>query len=213
MQNPKEWYSETIGLKVVENLKQNNFDAEYANSKEDAVKRILALIGDSQTIGIGGSMTIGELGIANQLVKEGKEILDATVPGYTPEENMAIRRRQFSCDCFLCSSNAITLDGKLVNTDSTGNRVGAMAFGPKKVVIVAGVNKIVKNVESALERIEMYVAPINHKRLNRSTPCAQSGICEDCSSDVRLCNITTIIRKKPPRSNIHIIIVGDELGY
>lgn len=213
MQTPKQWYSEISGRKVVEKLKQNNFYAEYAATKKEAVQKAFVLIGDSRSIGAGGSMTIRELGIIEKLEKEGREILDATLPGHTPEENMEIRHKQFTCDCFLCSSNAITLDGKLVNTDSTGNRVGAMAFGPKKTVVIAGVNKIVKDLESAMDRIEMYVAPTNNKRMNRPTPCTQSGTCMDCSSDIRLCNITTIIKKNPPRSNIHIIIVGEELGY
>ncbi len=213
MQTPKQWHAETIGRRMVEVLKKNNFYAHYVASKEEAAQKALALVGESQSIGVGGSVTIRELGIIERLEQEGKEILDATVPGYSPEENIAIRHKQFISDCFLCSTNAITLDGKLVNTDSTGNRVGAMAFGPKKVVIVAGTNKIVKDMQAAMERIEMYVAPMNNRRMNRSTPCTQSGMCIDCSSDIRLCNITTIIKKQPPRSNINIIIVGEELGY
>lgn len=213
MQTPKQWYYETLGQNIVKKLKENKFEAYYVDSKNQAAKKVFELIGDSQIIGIGGSMTIRELKIVEQLEIDNREILDATLAGYTPEENMEIRRRQFSCDCFLCSTNAITLDGKLVNIDSTGNRVGAMAFGPKKVIIVAGINKVVKDFEAAINRIQMYVAPMNNKRMNRFTPCIESGICLDCSSDIRLCNVTTIISKRPPRSNINIVLVGEELGY
>lgn len=213
MKSPKKWHLEITGQKVAAKLRENNFEAEYIDSKEEALRKTFELIGRSKTIGIAGSMTIRDLGIPQKLKDDGKEILDATIPGYSPEENIKIRQRQFSCDCFLCSSNAITMDGKLVNTDSTGNRVGAMAFGPKKVVIVAGANKIVKDVEAAMNRIELYVAPTNNKRMNRPNPCTKTGICEDCSTETRLCNVTTIIKKKPPRSNIHILIVGEELGY
>lgn len=213
MKSPKNWHLEIMGQKVVKKLKENNFKAEYINSKEDAIQRTYELIGNSITIGVAGSMTIRDLGIIQKLKDDGKEILDATIPGYSPEENIKIRQRQFSCDCFLCSSNAITMEGILVNTDSTGNRVGAMAFGPKKIVIVAGANKIVKDIDAAINRIELCVAPMNNKRMNRPNPCTETGLCEDCSTETRLCNITTIIKKKPPRSNIHILIVGEELGY
>ncbi|MCR4440739.1 MAG: lactate utilization protein [Peptococcaceae bacterium] len=213
MQTPKQWYSEVVGRKVAEALRKNNFHAEYVATKEEARQRAFAIIGDSRSIGVGGSMTIRELGIIEQLEKEGREILDATLPGFKPEEDILIRHRQLTCDCFLCSTNAVTLDGKLVNVDSTGNRVGAMAFGPRKVVVIAGINKVVKDIEAALERIEMYVAPLNNKRMNKPNPCTQSGICQDCPNGTRICNITTIIRKNPPRSNINVLIVGEELGY
>ncbi len=153
MKTTKKWYYEIVGKKVVEKLKANNFKAEYVDSKEEALQKTLDLIDNSKTIGVAGSMTIRELGIIDKIKENKKDILDATLPGYTPEENIIIRQKQFSCDCFLCSSNAITMDGELVNTDSTGNRVGAMAFGPRKVVIVAGVNKIVKDIESAESKL------------------------------------------------------------
>ncbi|MCR4441537.1 MAG: lactate utilization protein [Peptococcaceae bacterium] len=213
MQTPKQWYCETVGQKVVEALRKNNFNADYAATKEEARQKVLSLVGDSRSIGIGGSVTIKELGVIEQLAKEGKEILDHTLPNLKPEESLAIRHKQLTCDCFLCSTNAVTLDGQLVNVDGTGNRVGAMGFGPGKVIVVAGINKAVKDLQAALERIETRAAPLNNKRLNRPNPCTQSGVCLDCASSTRICNITTIIRRKPPLTNINVIVVGEELGY
>lgn len=209
----KKWHKDTLGQKVVEALKKNNFKAEYAGTKEEARNKVLELVESSTSIGIGGSMTTIEAGLLDEFVKSGKIILDHAAAGLSPEEKLEIRRRQLTCDCFICSTNAVTLDGKLINVDGTGNRVSAMIFGPKKVVIVAGINKIAKDVDAAIERIELYAAPMNNKRLNIPNPCATTGICMDCSGSTRICNITTIIKKKPSQSDIHIIIVGEELGY
>lgn len=213
MQTPKQWYYETLGKKVVEALRKNNFHAEYVATKEEARQKVLSLAADSRSIGVGGSITIKELGVVEQLAAEGKEILDHALPGLKPEESLAIRHKQLTCDCFLSSTNAVTLDGQLVNVDGTGNRVGAMGFGPKKVIVVAGINKAVKDLQAALARIETIAAPLNNKRLNRANPCTKSGVCQDCSASTRICNITTIIRKKPPLTDINVIIVGEELGY
>lgn len=209
----KKWHKETLTQKVVEALKKNNFNAEYVETKEDAKKKVLELLENSMSIGIGGSATTTELGILDELEKRGKEVLNHGLASLSPEEKMEIRRRQLTCDCFICSTNAITMDGKLVNVDGTGNRVSAMIFGPKKVVIIAGINKITNDVDAALERIEMYAAPMNNKRLNFPNPCTKTGICMDCSASSRICNVTTIIRKKPSLSDISIIIVGEQLGY
>jgi len=209
----RKWHKETLAKKAVEALKKNNFNAEYVETKEDAKKKVLELLDNSISIGIGGSVTTNELGILKELEKKGKEVLNHGLASLSAEEKTEIRRRQLTCDCFICSTNAITLDGKLVNVDGTGNRVSAMIFGPKKVVIIAGINKITNDVDAALERIEMYAAPMNNKRLNLPNPCTKTGICMDCSASTRICNITTIIRKKPSLSDINIIIVGEELGY
>ena len=126
---------------------------------------------------------------------------------------MALRRAELTCDVFICGTNALTLDGKLVNVDGVGNRVAAMTFGPKQVIIVAGVNKIVRNVDEAERRIELLAAPLNNKRLNRPNPCTVAGICVDCQGPTRICNVTTILRKRPPATPMQILIVGEELGF
>lgn len=213
MATPKEWHAETLGLKVVEALLKNNFAAEYAATKDEARRRLLELIPQSGSVGIGGSVTLNQLNIFDDLSQRGNVLLNHTLPSLSPEEKMDIRRKQLTCDCFLTSANALTLDGKIVNVDGTGNRVAAMIFGPKQVIIVAGVNKIVKDVDAALERIEMLAAPLNNKRLGSQNPCTKTGICMDCEAKTRICNVTTILRKKPSLTNTTVLIVGEELGY
>jgi hypothetical protein len=182
-------------------------------TKEAAKQKILDLIEGSNSIGIVGSMTVVELGVLEEMEKDGKELLNHALATLSPDEKMAVRRKQLTCDCLICSTNAVTMDGKLVNVDGAGNRVSAMIFGPKKVIVVAGINKITKDIDAAMERIEMYAAPMNNKRLKYANPCIKAGICMDCTADTRICNVTTILRKKPMFTDINIIIVGEELGY
>ena len=133
-------------------------------------------------------------------------------PGLSPEEMRAIRRQHLLSDVFLSGTNAVTLDGKLVNVDATGNRVGAMLFGPEKVIIVVGINKIVGDVAEAENSVKLWASPPNNKRLGYPNPCAQTGVCVDCQGPTRICNITTIMHKKPRQTDVHVIVVGEELG-
>ena len=121
-------------------------------------------------------------------------------------------QKSFGADIFLTGTNAITEDGKLYNVDATGNRVGAMFIGPKKVIVVSGVNKIVGDMDAAEKRVKWWVAPQNAKRLNRKTPCVETGVCGDCSSPDRICNIYVTLGKKPARTDVVVILVGQELG-
>ncbi len=203
---------ESLGRKVVEALRKNNFQAEYLETKEKAAERLLELIPAQGTVGVGGSVTIAQLGVLDKLQARGNELLNHGSKDLTPEQAQEMRIRQQTCDCFLTSTNAVTLDGKLVNEDGTGNRVAAMIFGPSKVIVVAGTNKIVRDVDAALERIEMVEAPLNCMRLNYANPCVKTGYCIDCQSEDRICNVTTIIRKKPRRTDFTVLIVGEDLG-
>jgi hypothetical protein len=209
----KSWHDETLGAKAVAALVKNNFQATYCQTGQEAADKILALIPAEATVGAGGSWTVLQLGLLDTLEGRGNTVLTHGKPGLKPEEAMDIRRRQLTCDVFLTGSNALTLDGKLVNTDATGNRVGAMTFGPKKVIIVVGVNKIVRDVAEAEKRIKLYAAPINNKRLKRPNPCVQTGECMDCQAPTRICSITTIMSKKPVLTDIHVFVVGEELGF
>jgi len=209
----QEWQWETLGKKVVEALLKNNFKAEFLENKEKAAQRVLELVPAHGSVGQGGSVTINQLGVIEKLAARGNEILNHSAPGLTPEQATEVRQRQQTCDCFLCSTNAVTLDGKLINVDGTGNRVSAMIYGPGKVVIVVGANKIVRDVDAALERIEMTAAPLNNKRLNMPNPCTKNGLCLDCQAETRICNVTTIIRKRPRLTDMVVLVVGEELGY
>ncbi len=212
--NPlKIWRNETIGVKVVESLKKNNFQATYCSTGSEAVAEILKLIPSNATVGVGGSQAVAELGILDQLAAQGNIILNHNQPGLDATQKLAVRRQQLTCDVFLAGTNAVTMDGKLVNTDGTGNRVAAMIFGPKKVIVVVGMNKIVKDLAAAEQRIKSWAAPFNNKRLNTPNPCVKAGECQDCQGPTRICNVTTIIGKRPSLTDIHIFIVGEDLGF
>ena len=208
-----QWHNDVFGEKVVKALAKNNFQAYYVANRAEAVSKVLSLIPAGATIGVGGSWTLKELAIPDQLEKQGHEVFDHNRPGLTMEQSVALRHKELSCDVFISSTNAITLDGQLVNTDGSGNRVAAMSFAPKKVIVVVGVNKIVSDLDAAMERIELYAAPINNKRLNRPNPCTVTGICMDCQGPARICNITTILHKKPGAILFTVILVGETLGF
>jgi len=195
---------DTIGNRTVDALKKNRFKATYCQTVEDALAQLEKLIPPEATVGIGGSVTLQQLNVLTTLEARGKTVYNHSKPGLTPEEIMEIRRKQLTCDVFLTGTNAITQNGELVNTDGTGNRVAAMIFGPQKVIIVAGVNKIVKDLTEADERIKTIAAPLNNKRLKRPNPCVETGRCMDCQGSTRICNVTTILSKCPNTTNIEI---------
>jgi len=207
------WHKETLGKRVVQALKKNMFDAIYFSTREEAMAEVLKYIIPGITIGVGGSATISELGIPEKAESIGAKVLNHHKPGLSLEEMAEIRRRQLLSDVFLCSSNAITLDGYLVNVDRSGNRVAAMTFGPKKVLVVAGTNKIVQDERAAFERIRRIAAPLNNKRLNMKNPCVTTGVCCDCHGEDRLCRIYSVIKRKPMNNDITVILVGENLGY
>ena len=207
------WYNEKIGNKVVEALKKNNFDAIYFADKEEAVEYALGFVKEGMQVAFGGSMTLKELGLPKRVEEKGAYTLNHNAPGLSAEEKTDIRRQQLLSDVFFSSTNALTLDGYLVNVDGVGNRVAAMSFGPKKVVVITGINKITRDIESALDRVKLIAAPKNTKRLEKPNPCGKTGICMDCQGETRICNIYTVMKKKPTASDITVIIVGEILGY
>ena len=202
-------------FRSVEALKKRQFNAHYVKSQEEAGEMILKEIPPGATVGVGGSVTVRGMKVLETLKARGHKMLDHwEVPREPRDESFIVRRAQQTSDVFLASTNAVTLDGQLVNIDGAGNRVNALAFGPKKAIVVAGVNKIVADVESALRRIKEVAVPLNCKRLNINPPCMQAGKCVDCRVPQRTCRITTIIEWKPPFfSDYVVIVVGENLGY
>jgi hypothetical protein len=194
-------------------LESNGFESQFVPDGQSAVTAVMDMIPDGATVGIGGSTTLNQIGFFEAAKGRGMNLLNPFAQGITPEERNAVTRKIFSCDYFLCSTNAITEEGQLYNVDATGNRVGAMFFGPKKTVVVCGINKIVKDMEEARRRVWNLAAPMNAKRLARETPCAETGVCSDCNSPGRICNISVEIVKKPTRSDILILLVGEPLGF
>jgi len=172
---------------------------------------VLSLIPSDANVGIGGSVTLREINLIDALAARGNTVFQHW---QQPEERVStVMRKQLTSDIFLASSNAVTEDGKLVNIDKAGNRVAAMIFGPKKVVLVVGMNKIVKDVEEGIQRARNVAAPMNARRRGDKTPCATTGVCTDCDAPDRLCRVITIMEKKPSRSDISVILVGEELGF
>lgn len=199
--------------RTIENLKKNNMNGYFVEDEKEAIKKIEELLTEGYTVSVGGSMTLFETGVIELLRKGKYNFLDRYQEGLTPEDIKEMYRKSFSADAYLTSSNAITEDGALYNVDGRGNRVAAMIYGPDKVIIVAGVNKIVKDVDEAIERNRQWAAPANAKRLNKNTPCAKTGYCMDCNSEDRICNEYVLIRKQTDKERIHVIIVNKELGY
>jgi len=208
-----QWHNETRGKKVAEALEKNGFTAAYFPDRASAAAHLIGLVPDGASVGFGGSMTIKAMDIEQRLTQKGCTLFDHGKAGLTPEERTALRRKQLSAGVFLCSSNAVTMQGELVNVDGTGNRVAAMMFGPERVIVAVGTNKLVNTLEEAHARIKTVAAPVNNKRINTPNPCVQAGECMDCRSKSRICNLTTIIHRRPPLTDIHVLVIGEELGY
>ncbi|HQH43204.1 MAG TPA: lactate utilization protein [Syntrophorhabdaceae bacterium] len=209
----KKWHSEKIIFRTIKALESNFFKAEFFSNRDSLLTQILKDIKPGEKIGFGGSVTIRELGIVERLKEKDAIALDHWKEGLEPHEIAEIRMAQLTSDLFLTSANAITENGEIINIDGIGNRVNAMTFGPKKVIIVAGINKIVPDIEAAIDRIKRVAAPMNAKRLNLPLPCAETGHCHDCNSDKRICRIISILVKKPSQTDISVYLINEELGY
>ncbi|MBA3030519.1 MAG: lactate utilization protein [Desulfobacteraceae bacterium] len=185
---------ENLQETVVKALKSNRFDPVlYVETAEEAGKKALEMIPEDAKVGMGGSTSLMQTGLLEVLRKRGNMTMDKP-------------------DIYLTSSNAITLDGKLVNTDMTGNRVSSMIFGPKQVIVIAGMNKVVKDLHAAMDRIKNVITPHMAKSSGVRTPCATEGKCSDCKSPMRLCSVTTIIEAKPRVTQLSIILTGEDMG-
>jgi len=207
------WHTKALGEAACEALRKNGFDAKYVESGEKALALIETMIKPGMTVATGGSMTLHALGVHERATALGAKLLNHAAKDLSPEQKLAVMRAQLTADLFLSSSNAVTLDGELFNIDGNGNRVAALTFGPKKTVVVAGINKIVRNLDEARARCEIAASPMNNKRLGTANPCAKTGVCMDCKGDGRICKVYSIFRQKPRGSDFTVIIVGENLGY
>ena len=197
--------------KIAENLKKRGFDVEIFQTKEEAKDKLIMEVGTGKKVGIGGSMTIKELNVYEELKQKGNDVIwhwmaEAHLVGGVLKEAM-------TSDVYLTSSNALIENGSLLNIDGNGNRVAAMICGPKKVIMVCGKNKITSTYSEALNRIKTIACPKNAKRLKRDTPCAHTERCNDCSSPDRMCMVTSLIEMKPPLMEYKIYLVDEEMGY
>jgi L-lactate utilization protein LutB len=216
MDQPIENYNKMRLADLKTALESNNFDVYLAENKEAACKTVLEDIIpklNPQTISWGGSMTVIASGLYHQLRENPDlEVLD-TLDKKVPAEEMMERRRQaLLVDLFITGTNAITESGQLVNLDMTGNRIGALTFGPKWVILLVGRNKIVADLDEAMFRIKNYAAPVNSMRLDKKTPCVKTSYCQECKSPDRICNTWTITEKSFPKKRVKVVVINEDLG-
>jgi hypothetical protein len=207
------WLWEKWGERCIENLKKHEFDAHFVATPEDARELILNMVAGYESFGFAGSDTTRALGVIEVLKSKGKTIYDHWQQDLSKEEDLDIRLKQGRCECFFCSANAISLTGEVINVDGVGNRTNAMCFGPKKIVIVAGMNKVTPDLDSALNRVRDIAGPMRSKSLNIKTPCVETGICSDCNSPQRICRITVILQRRPLMSDVSVVLINEALGF
>lgn len=196
--------------KTLNNLKRNGFAVEYFPSKQSAAKWLAEQLPAKSVAAFGGSVTLSQIGLARLLADKDIDILDYWQ--VAPEQRREIFLSSLNADGYFCSANAIIEDGSYLNVDGAGNRTASTIYGPKKLYIVAGVNKIVKDIDEAYDRAKI-IAPLNCKRMSLSTPCAASGICQDCDSPARACRVF-VLTKRPARTvETTIVLINEDLGY
>jgi L-lactate utilization protein LutB len=217
MENPIENYWKNRLAELKDALTENNFEVFVAENTDEAKSIVLEKIIPEiapKSVSWGGSLTFVATGLYDILKNSNDfNILDTYDKTLSPEESLERRRQSLLVDLYITGSNAVTETGQLVNLDMFGNRVGALTFGPKNVIIFIGRNKIVPDLDEAMFRIKNYAAPVNTMRLDKKTPCAKTSFCADCKSPDRICNIWTITEKSFPKKRIRIILINKDLGF
>lgn len=200
---------------IIKNFKKRGIDGVYCESSADAVREICGMIPAGALVGLGGSETILESGLVDALRRMDIRLLDRYREGVGREEVNEMRHRGLAADVYIASSNAVTADGKLVNMDGTGNRVAAMIFGPGKVIVMAGMNKVAADVDAAIARVRNTAAPANSLRVGADTPCSHTGFCQDphCQPPHRICCQLVVTEAGMTPGRVTVVLVGESLGY
>lgn len=206
------WLGGKLGERCVKSLQKHGFDAHFVSTAGEARTLVMNLLAPFESFGFGGSSTTRALGLPESLKRMGKAVYDHWAP---PEKmtDLEVRLKQGRCDCFLCSANAVSATGEIVNVDGVGNRNNAMCFGCPKVVVIAGINKVTASLDSALARVREVAAPMRARSLGMETPCAETGRCTDCNAPQRICRITTILHRKPMMTDVSVVLVNEPLGF
>lgn len=199
------------GPAVAEAMKKRGFDAYYVSTAEEARAKALELIPEGSTVSWGGSVTIDQIGLKQAVIEGGYEVINRD-EAKTPEERTKFMRKGLTCDVFLMSANAVSEDGQMVNIDGNGNRVAALCFGPKEVIVIAGMNKVAGSLEEAYVRARRFAAPVNAQRFDFETPCSKTGMCADCLSPQCICS-QMVVTRRTSSGRIKVILVGDDLGF
>lgn len=197
--------------RAMDALAANNMDPYYVKTAAEVRDFVKNMLPAGCTVGCGGSQTLAQTGVLELLASGEYDYLDRAKT--KPEEMAQLFRKCFSADWYLTSANAITMQGELYNVDGNANRIAAIAFGPANVLVVAGVNKLVADLDAADRRVRQVAAPANAMRLSSATPCASTGKCQDCHSPSRICCDTLISRYQRIPGRIRVLLVGEELGY
>lgn len=199
--------------KTIEALNKKNFKAVYAKDAEEAVSYVLSTVGKDDIVGMGGSMTLFETGIVDALLNRGNIIYSGELAKRFGQDINEVRQKAMTAAVYLTSTNALTLDGDLINIDGAGNRVAAMIYGPQKIIFVTGKNKLTTNPHTAVARIKKVACPQNARRLGLSTPCATENRCTDCESEQRMCNVTIRLQRPTRGKEMHVVIIDGDFGY
>ncbi len=204
---------ENLAATMIRNLEKRNMEGYFVRTKEEAVSLIMErFLTGGKTVSFGGSVTLTESGLMDAIQK-GDCVLYDRKTAKTPEETREMKAKMINSDYFLMSTNAITIDGELINIDGFGNRVSYLCFGPENVIILAGMNKVVSSVEDGVRRVRDIASPPNTVRLNKNTPCAKTGRCGDCYSDDCICSQIVITRRSGVKNRIKVVLVAEDLGY
>lgn len=206
----KKYYNKR-GQILVKNLQARHFDAYYCDTKEEALKKALELIPEGSSVGWGGAMSAEQIGLMDALRAGNYDAIDRE-RATTMEERSQMMQKAMFADVFLTGANGLSLDGQMVNIDGMGNRVAAIIFGPKSVIVVAGMNKVEDSVESAIIRAKTVAAPMNNQRFDNNNPCSVTGTCGNCKNETCICNHIAITRHCRPAGRIKFILVGESLG-
>jgi hypothetical protein len=207
-------WNEKVAAQIIKKLGKRRMEGSYATTAAQAKEEILAMIPQGATVFRCGSMTATGIGLWEDIANLPEvKLIDPYQPELKPEEGLELRRQGMTADIMIASSNAITLDGKLVNLDGMGNRVAAITFGPKKVILLVGMNKVAPDLESAMARVKHRAAPINNIRYGLKNPCVETGLCSDCKTPQRICNMWGIIEGHMIQNRIHVKLIGEDLGY
>lgn len=212
MENAKKRYYEKRAEILVKNLEKRHFEAHYCATKEAALEKALELIPEGSVVGWGGAYSAIQIGLPQALNDGNYQTIDRDKCA-TPEEKAKAARDCLDADFFLTGANALSLDGQMINIDGNGNRVAAIIYGPKNVLVIAGMNKVCDTIEDAVQRVRTVAAPMNQQRFQGKTPCTVTGACADCVSENCICNQIVITRNCRPAGRIKFILVGEELGY
>ena len=199
------------GPKVAENFIKRGFEAYYCPTKEEALEKAITLIPEDHVVSWGGSASIAEIGLKPYVLEHRKCIDRDTAKN--PQEKKELMRQALLCDTFLMGTNAAVQDGQLFNIDGNGNRVAALIYGPRQVLVIIGMNKVEPTLDAAITRARTVAAPINVQRFNLKTPCSSTGMCVDCNSSDTVCNQLVHTRRCSPPNRIKVILVGENLGF